>query len=282
MALHASTNPTPVDYFRVPRPVWRRLKTRLPRPPVKRGPGRPAADPRPILHGIWYVLWTGCPWKAVHRSWFGGSSSVIHDRFQTGQQQGLCADLFRVMVRFYNRTRRVPWPWQAVDSRSCPAPLGGAATGKTPTDRATRGSKVHILVDQRGAPWAVYVPGAHRHDKGGAASLIIRVMGTRPGWPQHCCADRAYDAAEVHATVTQAGDTPHSKHRRRRNERRLEPDGGPGERSYPARRWVVERTLGWMAKRRSLKLRWCKKAQTWLALVQCACAHILCDLAIYG
>lgn len=282
MSTHAITKPATVDYFRVPRPVWRRLKTRLPKPPSKRGPGRPPADPRAILNGIWYVLWTGCQWKAVHRSWFGVSSSVIHDRFQTWQQQGLFTDLFRVMVRFYGRTRRVQWTWQAVDSRSCPAPLGGEATGKNPTDRAKRGSKVHILVDQRGAPLAVYITGANRHDKWGAASLVISVMGKRPGWQQHFCADRAYDAADVHAMVTDEGYTPHIKHRRRRNEPRLETDGGPGERSYPARRWVVERTLGWLAKRRSLKLRWCKKAQNWLALVQFACAHILSDLAIYG
>ncbi|MGZ9221390.1 MAG: hypothetical protein ACXW4Q_04730, partial [Anaerolineales bacterium] len=32
----------------------------------------------------------------------------------------------------------------------------------------------------------------------------------------------------------------------------------PGEKSFPARRWVVERTFGWLAKRRSIATRWCK------------------------
>jgi hypothetical protein len=31
-----------------------------------------------------------------------------------------------------------------------------------------------------------------------------------------------------------------------------------------------------------VRTRWCKKAANWLALVQFACAHILCQLAIYG
>lgn len=282
MPPHATTKPANVDYFRVPRPVWRKLKALLPKPPAQRGPGRPPADPRAVLNGIWYVLWTGCQWKAVHRDWFGVSSSVLHDRFQTWQQRGLFADLFRVMVRFYGRTRRVQWTWQAVDSRSCAAPLGGEATGKNPTDRAKRGSKVHILVDQRGAPLAIHITGANRHDKWGAASLVVGIMAKRPGWEQHFCADRAYDAADVHHFIAQAGYTPHIKHRRRRNEASAPPTGGPGEHSFPARRWVVERTLSWLTKRRSIKLRWCKKAQNWLALVQFACAHILCDLAIYG
>jgi transposase len=56
----------------------------------------------------------------------------------------------------------------------------------------------------------------------------------------------------------------------------------PGEQRYPARRWVVERTLGWLTKRRSIRVRWCKKSQNWLALIQFACAHILFDLAFFG
>jgi transposase len=235
-----------------------------------------------VLNGIWYVLWTGCQWKAVHRSWFGVSSSVLHDRFQVWQRRGLFAELFRVMLRFYARRRRIRWHWQAIDSRSCAAPLGGEATGKNPTDRSKRGSKVHILVDQRGAPLAVDVTGANCHDKWGAAVLVVSLMAKRPTWEQHFCADRGYDYADVHAVVAAAGYRPHIKHRRRRNEPRPADDGGPGERSHPARRWVVERTLSWLAKRRSLKLRWCKKAQNWLALVQFACADILCHLAISG
>ena len=45
---------------------------------------------------------------------------------------------------------------------------------------------------------------------------------------------------------------------------------------------IVERTLSWLTKRRSLRIRWFKKVNTWQALVQFACAHILMDMAIYG
>ena len=69
-------------------------------------------------------------------------------------------------------------------------------------------------------------------------------MAKRPGWEQHFCADRAYDAADVHQLVTDAGYTAHIKHRRRRNEPLAAAEAGPGEHSFPARRWVVERTLG--------------------------------------
>ncbi len=54
------------------------------------------------------------------------------------------------------------------------------------------------------------------------------------------------------------------------------------KRIHPARRWIVERTISWLVKRRSLRTRWSKKAENWLALVQLACAHILLNLAVFG
>ncbi len=279
---HASTKPNTVDYFRVPGPLWRKIKRVLPKPSVKRGPGRPPADPRAVLNGIWDVLWTGCQWKAVHRAWFGVASSVLHARFQTWQREGRFAKMMHILVQFYARTRRVHWQWQAIDSRLCAAPLGGEATGKNPTDRAKCGTKLHLLVDGRGAPLAVHVTGANRHDKCGVVAVVIAVVVRRPSSRQHLCADRAYDAADVHEFVLGAGYVPHIKHRCRRGEPPTPVGDIPGEAGFPARRWVVERTFNWLIKRRSLHIRWCKRVANWVALVQLACAHILCDMAIYG
>jgi hypothetical protein len=44
----------------------------------------------------------------------------------------------------------------------------------------------------------------------------------------------------------------------------------------------IERTISWLTKRRSLRTRWSKKAENWLALVELACAHILLNLAVFG
>jgi putative transposase len=279
---YPSTKPANVDYFRVPRPLWRKIKRLLPKHPARRGPGRPRADTRAIINAIWYVLWTGCQWKAVHRSWFGVCSSVIQDRFQKWQQQGRFAKILEVLLRFYNRTCGIQWTWQSIDSRSGAAPLGGQATGKNPTDRARSGSKIHLLVDQRGAPIAVRITGANAADKTMVREVVVAIAAKRPRQQQHFCADRGYDYEDVHTFVLDAGYTPHIKHRRRRGEPAAPAGDVPGEASFPARRWVVERTFNWLLKRRSLRTRWCKKASNWLALVQFACAHILCDMAIYG
>jgi transposase len=282
MPKHPTTKPAAVDYFKVPRRLWRLTKKHLPaEPKPTRLGGRPRIGNRAVLNGIWYVLWTGCQWKAVHRDWFGASSSVLHERFQTWQALGVWDSVFRALVRFYARERHIQWRWQAVDSRSCAAPLGGSDTGKNPTDRAKLGSKIHLLVDQRGAPLAIHVSGANQHDKWSVAHLVIHIVVKRPTSEQHFCADKGYDYEDVFDVVLSQGYVPHIKHRRLRNEP-PDPCPVPGELDYPARRWVVERTLGWMVKRRSLRTRWCKKSCNWLALVQFACASILCDMAVFG
>lgn len=198
---------------------------------------------------------------------------------------GIFRDVLREMVVYYQQERKIGWQWQSIDSKSSPARLGGEQTGRNPTDRGKQGSKIHLLVDEKGAPLALHITGANEHDKWSADDLILSILIERPDpqqVEQHLCADKGYDFEDVHQFVVEKQYTPHIKHRRRRNEHVVEECPIPGELRYPARRWVVERTLGWLTKRRSLRVRWCKKHENWMALVQFACAHILLSLAIYG
>lgn len=278
--LKNNTKPKRVDYFQMPGKLWRLVKKHVPKDPKGKRLGRPRAKRRQVINGIWYVLWTGCQWKAIHRDWFGVCSSVIHERFQTWQQQGVWQKVITRIMRFYGRRRRIAWRWQAIDSKSMAAPLGGKQTGKNPTDRAKLGSKIHILVDQRGAPLNVHITGANDHDKWSVDDLIVTTIASYPGEQQHLCADKAYDSEDIKQLLKQSGYTYHIPHRRRRGEPLPPPI--PTEKRHPARRWVVERTLGWLTKRRSIRTRWSKKPENFLAFVQLACSHILCNLAFYG
>jgi putative transposase len=268
MSPNSNAKPKNIDYFRVPRPLWRRVRKHIPRVNQDGRAGRKRADNRAVLNGIWYVLWTGCQWKAVHKDWFGVCSSTIHQRFQEWQSSGVFEAIMREMVQFYARQRHIKWKWQAIDSKSCPAPLGGSYTGKSPVDRGKQGSKIHLLVDRRGAPLAVIITGANCHDKWSADDLIISIVVPRPHTKQHLCADRGYDFPDVHQFVEEARYIAHIKHKRKRGEPLLEECPIPGETRFPARRWVVERTLGWLTKRRSLRTRWSKKSENWCALIQ--------------
>lgn len=266
--------------YRMPGKLWKLLKKHLPKEPKVRKPGRPRVSNRDVLDGIWHVLWTGCQWKSIEKEWFNVSSSVLHERFQTWQRQGLFELLFKKMVKFYARECQIGWKWQSVDSMMSPAPLGGSKTGKNPTDRGKLGSKVHLLVDERGAPLAIFITGSNEHDKWSADDLIVHIVAQRPHSEQHFCADKGYDYEEVHVFVGLKNYIAHIKHRRRRNEPK-DDCPIPGEKSFPARRWVVERTFSWLAKRRSIATRWCKKSENWLAFVHMACSQILLNM-IFG
>jgi transposase len=286
LAENSNTRPKNVNFFEVPDELWECIEHLFPTDEPTGQRGRPRANNRAALNGIWYVMWTGCQWKAVERSWFGVCSSTLHERFQTWGEQGIFVAVMTEMVRFYAEQSGIGWEWQSIDSKSCAAPLGGSETGKNPTDRGKRGAKIHILVDESGAPLAVHLSAANEHDKWSADDLIFSIVVDRPDpeeVEQHLCADKGYDYEDVHEVVEQAQYTPHIKHRRRRNEPKdAEECPMPGELRYPARRWVVERTLSWLGKRRSIRTRWCKKVENWLSFVHFACAHILFNLAFYG
>lgn len=83
--------------------------------------------------------------------------------------------------------------------------------------------------------------------------------------PQNLCLDKAYDNPTGHGVVAANG---YRGHIRRIDEEKF---GDSGEKRYPARRWVVERTLGWLSKRRAILVRYEKKSANYLGLVQMAC-----------
>ena len=96
-----------------------------PLPPLKKKKrsGRPRMDDRKAMSAIFYVLRTGCQWKALPRSI--GAPSKVHDRFQ----EWLKADVFTKMwvdgLLEYDRKEHVDWRWQAIDGVITKAPLGG-------------------------------------------------------------------------------------------------------------------------------------------------------------
>jgi putative transposase len=89
MSTDSNGKPKSIDYFRVPHPLWRQVQKQIPQVNQAGKSGRKRVDNRIVLNGIWYVLWTGCQWKAVQRDWLGVSSTTLHDRFQEWQRNGV-------------------------------------------------------------------------------------------------------------------------------------------------------------------------------------------------
>jgi putative transposase len=99
----------------------------------------------------------------------------------------------------------------------------------------------------------VTIAGANVHDTKLLAATLAAIVVERPQptaeAPQHLCLDKGYDNPTGHATVAAYQYTPHI---RRIGEERLD---ATGKQRYPARRWVVERTLACLSKCRGLLIR---------------------------
>jgi len=69
------------EKYLIPDRLWERMKDLLPvRVRRYRNPGRKPLEWRKVLNGIFYVLRTGCQWKAAPREF--GSGSSLHRYFQ--------------------------------------------------------------------------------------------------------------------------------------------------------------------------------------------------------
>ena len=73
--------------WRIPDELWERIERLLPK--TRRNPkgGRPRLPSRQVGDGIFYVLRTGCQWKAAPREF--GSGSTLHKRFQEWVRRGV-------------------------------------------------------------------------------------------------------------------------------------------------------------------------------------------------
>jgi putative transposase len=111
--------------------------------------------------------------------------------------------------------------------------------------------KRSVLVEADGGPLAVVIAGANVHDTKLLAAILDALVVERPqpsaAQPQHLCLDKGYDNPTGEAAVAAHGYVPHI---RRIGEEKLDP--ATGEKRFPARRWVVERTFGWLGRWRRL------------------------------
>ena len=114
------------------------------------------------------------------------------------------------------------------------------------------------------------VAGANVHDTKLLALTLESIVIERPEGsderPQHLCLDKGYDNPTGHQAVAAHA---YRGHIRRIGEEKLD---ARGVKRYPARRWVVERTLAWLSKCRANLVRYDKKASNYMGLIQLACA----------
>lgn len=130
--------------------------------------------------------------------------------------------------------------------------------------------KKSLLVEADGGPLGIVVAGANVPDAQLLAATIDAVVLERPpiedGYEQHISLDKGYDNETGWGACLDAEYQPHIA---------LIRDARPPRPvRYKPRRWVVERTLAWLSMCRGILIRWEKKSENYLAMLQLACGLI--------
>src|SRR5262249_5649125 len=129
----------------IPDVLWERIVPLLPaRKPHPLGCHRPRVDDRKAMDVSFFVLRTGCQWKALNATGCCSSSSA-HRRFQAWVEADVFVALWEQGLVDYNALRGIDWEWLAMDRATTKAPLAGEKVGKNPTDRGKSGTKHSIL-----------------------------------------------------------------------------------------------------------------------------------------
>lgn len=122
--------------FRMPDEMWIRIEGLLPKFRKSKKGGRPRLEWRNVLDGIFYVLRTGCQWKALPPEF--GSGSSAHRYFQLLVKRNIFRDLWMVALEEYDDLHGLEWKWQAMDGVMTKAPLGGEKN-RSKSDRSCQG-----------------------------------------------------------------------------------------------------------------------------------------------
>jgi transposase len=125
------------------------------------------------------------------------------------------------------------------------------------------------VVERRGIPLAVMLTGANQHESTVFEALLDRIppikrpRGRPRQRPDKLHADKAYDIPRCRRAL-------HRRHIKVRIARK----GIESSKRLGRHRWVVERTLAWLAKYRRLTIRYERRADIHEAFLHLGCALI--------
>jgi transposase len=197
---------------------------------------------REVFNGLRWIVRTGAQWRWLPHDlppW-----PVVYQQSQRWIKAGVFESLvhdLRAVLRIADGRKESPTA-AILDSRTLQStPESGSRAGYDGAKRR-KGSKVHLAVDTLGHLLAMCVTAADEQDRAQVAELAERVQAETGETVEIAYVDQGYtgenaaDAAEEHGIKLEVVKLPTAKR---------------GFVLLP-RRWVVERSFGWMARFRRL------------------------------
>jgi putative transposase len=243
---------------------WHLIKDLLP-PPKPRG--RPRLDLREVIDAISYVVKGGIQWRMMPTDCPRWQSAYGHfRRWRTDGTWRRIHDALRAAARRAARRHKHP-TGACLDSQSVRTSEAAAPeTRGNDANKRVKGRKRHVLVDTTGLLLSVAVTPANVQDKTGAL-LALRRRGGGGKKLRRVWADGAYRTEHGHLASWM------ERHRIALATAQR-PAGQRGFAVLP-RRWVVERTFGWLCQSRRLSKDYERLCETSEALIYAAMTRLM-------
>jgi transposase len=210
--------------------------------PAPKGRGRTPTDDRIILNALFYLIRSGCPWRYLPKDF--PPFTTVQNRFYAWRNSGVWEQILVALVAAARQAEgRKSQPSAAViDSQSVKTTEAGGPRGFDAAKR-TNGRKRHIAVDTLGLPIECQVTPANVQDRDALAPVLGAVHDKSPS-VTICFADGGYGGEQAQRAAFEASGI--SITMVQRSDKKVK-----GFVVLP-KRWVVERTFGWINRARRL------------------------------
>jgi putative transposase len=241
---------------------WNLIACCFPKPSKR---GRPREHTyRELLNAIFYLSRTGCQWRNLpaHFAPWGTVYHYFRRWKHSGWWVALHTHLRELARRLEGRHRHASAA--IIDSQSVKSTECSDARGYD-AGKKVNGRKRHILVDTLGLLLLVRVLPANLQDRDGARQLLTAFFAQAPRRRvQHLWADGGYAGALLAWSRTLWRCTIEIVKRTERHTFKVLP-----------RRWVVERTFGWLGRYRRLNRDYERQALTGETMVYLAMIRLM-------
>ena len=257
---------------------WNAIRNFLPRQRNGR-PGRPWADHRKVINGIFWILSTGAPWRDLPAEF--GKWPTVYKRFRQYCLSGLWGKIWNKVVNHLRRNKQLSlWLWSVDGSiiRAHHASVGGstrtsanAGTNALGKSRGGYSSKLHVVCEDNGIPIGVVVTAGQINEP----TVFLELMKAVPfsldrtaNRPDAVAGDKAYVAGYIFQWLEKKeiqNVIPNRKNENKNPEFCKE--------TYRHRN-VVERLIGKLKQLRRLATRFEKTIESFLGMIYLAFLRI--------